>query len=73
VQQQGDAGGEVRLYADSDAAQGQVQEALAAAGLPAAPQGHASMLKVVITEGETGRLLDTDEVPFELVATSGAR
>jgi hypothetical protein len=59
---------DVRLYADIPAVQGQLQEALAAAGL----QGHVDLLQVVITEGETGRLLGCQEVPLGLVVGGGA-
>jgi hypothetical protein len=71
-QQDGAAVEEVKMYADSQEVQGQLQVALAAAGLPGGLGQEVDTLQVVITEAETGRLLGCHEVPVDLIVGGGA-
>jgi hypothetical protein len=64
---------EVTLYADCQAVKHELQDVLLAAGLPASLQEQVELLQVVVTEGETGRLVGCQQVAFSSVVSGGAR
>jgi hypothetical protein len=55
---------DVILYADSQALQEEVQEALAGAGLPTGLPEQVTQLKVLLIEAHSGCMLGSQQVPL---------